>query len=66
MTNGQLRSEIDGLLQKYVDLGDYAAVIVRQLKKIPQADNRTKLIGELRNIDKKRIELLDQIDNLSG
>lgn len=65
MTNSQLESEIDGLLQKYADLGDYAAVIVRQLRKIPKADTRTKLIGELRNIDGKRIELLNQIDDLS-
>ena len=65
MTNDQLKSEIDGLLQAYLDLGDNAAIIVRELKKTPNADVRGKLIGELRNTDKKRIELLNQIDALS-
>ncbi|MGB2589627.1 MAG: hypothetical protein WBG02_01790 [Candidatus Acidiferrum sp.] len=65
MTNDQLKKEIDGLLQTYLDLGDGAAIIVRELKKTPNADVRAKLIGELRNTDKKRIELLNQIDALS-
>lgn len=65
MTNDRLKKEIDGLLQTYLDLGDSAAIIVRELKKTPNADVRGKLIGELRNADKKRIELLDQMDALS-
>jgi hypothetical protein len=65
MTNDQLKKEIDGLLQTYLDLGDSAAIIVRELKKTPNAEVRGKLIGELRNADRKRIELLDQIDALS-
>jgi hypothetical protein len=65
MKNDQLKKEIDGLLQTYLDLGDNAVIIVRQLKKTSNADFRRKLIGELRNADKKRSELLDQIDALS-
>jgi len=65
MTNNQLKKEIDGLLQTYVDLGDNAPVIVRQLKKPRNASVRGKLIRELRNLDKKRTELLNQIDVLS-
>ena len=65
MTNDQLKNEIDELLHAYLDLGDNAAIIVRELKKTPNADVRGKLIGELRNTDKKRIELLNQIDALS-
>lgn len=65
MTNDQLKKEIDGRLQAYLDLGDNAAIIVRGLKRTPNADVRGKLIGELRNTDKKRIELLNQIDALS-
>ena len=65
MKNDQLKKEIDGLLQTYLDLGDNAVIIVRQLKKTSNAAFRRKLIGELRNADKKRSELLDQIDALS-
>jgi hypothetical protein len=55
----------DKLLQIYIHLGDSATIIVRKLKKTPNADVRGKLIGELGNTDKKRIELLNQIDALS-
>jgi ribosomal protein L14 len=65
MRKDQLKREIDGLLQTYLDLGDNAAIIVREVKKTANADVRGKLIGELRNTDKKRIELLNQIDALS-
>lgn len=64
MTNGQLKGKIEVLSQDYLDLGDNAAIIVGQLKKTANADTRSKLIGKLRTIDKKRIELLNQIDNL--
>jgi len=65
MRNDQLKTKLDGLSNDYLALEDNAAVIVRQLKKTPRADIRSKLIGELRNIDKKRIEILNQIDDLS-
>lgn len=65
MTNDQLKSEIDELLQAYLDLGDNAAIIVREIRKTRNADVRGKLIGELRNTDNKRIEFLNQIDALS-
>ncbi len=38
---------------------------MRKLKKMPNADTRSKLVGELRSLDKKRLDLLDQIDNLA-
>ena len=50
MTNNQLKKEIDGLLQTYLDLGYNAPIIVRQLKKPPNAVVRGKLIRELRNL----------------
>jgi hypothetical protein len=65
MTNGQLKREIGGLFQTYLDLGGNAAILVRQMKKTPSVGLRNKLIGELRNIDKKRMDLLNQIDDLS-
>ncbi len=61
MKNDQLKEKINGLLQTYLDLGDNASIIVRQLKRTPNGDVRGKLIVELRNLEKKRIELLNQI-----
>jgi len=55
----------DGQLKIYLSLGDNAGTIVRRLKKTPNADTRSKLVGELRSLDKKRLELLDQMDNLA-
>jgi hypothetical protein len=54
----------DGLLKTYVSLDESAGTIVRMLKKTPNADTRSKLIQELRNLEKKRLELLDQLDSL--
>ncbi|MGB2676130.1 MAG: hypothetical protein WAN12_03505 [Candidatus Acidiferrum sp.] len=65
MTDNQLKRQIDGLLQTYLDLGDNAAIIVRELKKTANAEVRGKLVDELRNTDKERIELLNQTDDLS-
>ena len=65
MTKDGLTIEIDRLSQTYLSLGDDAATIVRKLRKIPNAGTRSKLIGELRNLDKKRLDLLDQIDDLT-
>jgi|GEM_PF-4137392 len=55
---------MDGLLRTYLSLGEDAGTIVRRLRKTPRADTRSILIGELRSLDKKRIELLDQLDDL--
>ena len=54
-----------GLLEDYVGLYESGDIIVRQLRKISNPDNRRKIIKELRNLEKNRLELLDQIDNLA-
>jgi hypothetical protein len=64
MTNDQLENEFDKALQRYLDLGEGAAVIVREMKKTPNPEVRRKLTHELRNADKKRTEILNQIDGL--
>ena len=52
------------LLETYVSLGESAETIVRQLKKMSNPDARRKIVQELRNLDKKCLELLVQMDNL--
>jgi len=64
MMNDQLENEFDEALQRYLDLGESAAIIVRELKKTPNPAVRKKLTHELRNADEKRIEILNQIDGL--
>jgi len=64
MTNDQLENEFDEALQRYLDLGESAAIIVREMKKTSNPEIRKKLTPELRNADKKRIEILNQIDGL--
>ncbi len=64
MTNDQLENEFDEVLQRYLDLGESAAIIVREMKKTSNPAVRRKLSHELRNADKKRIEVLNQIDGL--
>jgi len=61
MTHDQLGNEFDEALQRYLDLGESAAIIVREMKKTPNSEVRRKLTHELRNADKKRIEILNQI-----
>src|SRR5258705_13680837 len=56
----------DRLLKTYLSLGDSARTLVRQLKKTSNAISRRKMVGELRNLDMKRLELLDQMDNLAN
>jgi hypothetical protein len=53
------------LLDDYAALDESADTVVRQLRKISNPDNRRKIINELRNLEKKRLELLDQMDNLA-
>jgi hypothetical protein len=64
MANDEYKKAFDSLLGTYVSLDESAGTIVRQLKKIANADGRSKLIRELRNLENKRLELLDQIDSL--
>jgi hypothetical protein len=59
------KKAFNGLLETYVSLDESAETIVRQLKKTANADTRGKLIRELRNLETKRLELLDQMDNLA-
>jgi hypothetical protein len=65
MANIGYRKAFDGLLETYISLDGSAETIIRQFKKTPNADTHTKLVPELRNLDKKRLELLDQIDHLA-
>ncbi len=59
------KSVFDGLLENYAALDESADVVVRQLRKISNPDNRRKIIRELRNLENRRLELLGQMDNLS-
>ncbi len=65
MANDGYKKAFDGLLKSYLTLGDSAGTIVRKLKKTLNADTRSKLVRELRSLDKKQLELLDQMDNLA-
>jgi hypothetical protein len=60
------RSARKRICKRYLDLGESAAIIVREMKKTPNPEVRRKLTHELRNADKKRIEILNQIDGLLG
>lgn len=63
MTNDDKRT-FDGLLDDYAALDESAGVVVRQLGKISNPDSRRKIIKELRNLENRRLELLDRMDNL--
>jgi hypothetical protein len=65
MASDGYRKAFDGLLNTYVSLDESAETIVRRLNKTANPDTRSKLVGELRSVDKKRLELLDQMDNLA-
>ena len=65
MANDGYQKAFDGLLETYVSLDESAETIIRQLKKTANADIRSKLVQELRSLDWKRLELLDQMDNLA-
>ena len=64
MTNDEYKKAIDRLLKTYSSLADDAEHIVSKLKKISNTDIRSKLTAELRSLDRKRLELLDQVDAL--
>jgi hypothetical protein len=65
MVNDGYRKAFDGLLTTYVSLDESAGTIVRNLMRTSNPDARTKLVRELRNLEKKRLELLDQLDGLA-
>ena len=64
MANDGYKKAFDDLLKIYFSLGVNGGTIVRKLKKTPNPDTRSKLVAELRSLDKKRLELLDQMDKL--
>jgi hypothetical protein len=55
----------NGLLEDYVRLDESANTIIRQLMKISNSDSRRKIINELRNLENRRLEFLDQMDRLA-
>jgi hypothetical protein len=55
----------DGLLETYVSLDESAETIIRQLRKTPKPESRSKIIAELRSLEMRWLELLDQMDNLA-
>jgi hypothetical protein len=65
MANDSNKRASDDLLLTYVSLDESVETIVRQLMKTRNAELRSKLIQELRNLETKRLELLDQMDNLA-
>lgn len=65
MAKDQVTKAIDGLVQEYVSLGNSAAIIVRKLKRTPNPDLRRKLLAELRSLDKKRGDILNELDHLT-
>ena len=64
MANDGYKKALDGLLETYLSLDESAATILRQLKKPPKPDTRRKLVRELRNLDKKQLEILDKMDGM--
>ena len=65
MANDGYKKAFDGLLNTYASLDESAGTIIRQLKKTANAELRIKLVRELRNLEKRRLELLDQLDGLA-
>lgn len=65
MANDSYKRAFDDLLETYIYLGGSAEMIVRNLDKTPNVETRSKLIAELRSLESKRLEILDQMDNLA-
>jgi hypothetical protein len=65
MTKAGYEKAFDSRLNTYVSLDESAGTLVRILKRTPNPDTRGKLVRELRNLEKKRRELLDQMDDLA-
>jgi hypothetical protein len=66
ITVSKIVRDLDGVLQSYLSLTDKSGTIVRKLQKTADADTRSKLIAELRSLDRQRLDLLDQMDASSG
>jgi hypothetical protein len=65
MAHDAYRKAFDDFLEGNQSLDESAETIVRQLKRTPKPESRSKLVRELRNLEKMRLELLDQMDNLA-
>jgi hypothetical protein len=65
VTDESFKKAFDGLMETYISLADSAETIIRQVKKTANTELRGKLVQELRNLEIRRIELLDQMDNLA-
>ena len=65
MANDGYKRAYDGLLNSYVSLDESAETIIRQLTKTPKPESRSKIIAELRSLEIRRLELLDQMDTLA-
>ena len=65
VATNEYKKAFTDLLETYVSLDESAETIVRQLKKTANAELRVKLVQELRNLEKRRLELLDQLDGLA-
>ena len=59
------KNVFDGLLEDYVGLDESADIIIRQLRKISNPDSPRKIVKELRNLENRRLEILDQMDGLA-
>ncbi len=59
------KKAFNGLLETYHSLGESTGTIVRNLMRTSDPDARSKLVQELRSLDGKRLELLDQMDGLA-
>jgi hypothetical protein len=65
MAHDIYKRAFDGFLEHYLSLDEGAEIIVRQLKKTPKTESRSKITAELRILERRRLELLDQMDKLS-
>jgi len=65
ITVSKIVRDFDGLLQSYRSLAANETIVLK-LQKTADADTRSKLIAELRILDKQRLDLLDQMDASSG
>jgi hypothetical protein len=64
MTSDEIKKQLDLVWRDYVSLGNDAATIVRRMKKSNSIELRSRLSQELRSLDRKRLELVDGMDEL--
>lgn len=64
MTRDEIKKDLDQVWRDYLSLGNDTATIVRRMKKSSNTDLRSKLSKELRSLDRKRSELVDEMDEL--